>query len=98
MSSLTNRLDAETDSLLNSLEERLQESKSSLAHQGIVTYLEQQQQKEIQKQTLEQSFSVSSIDEVQQRVAEAEAGYQFSDEEYEQAMNDFFARELGLVR
>jgi predicted transcriptional regulator len=98
MSSLTIRLDAETDSLLSSLAERLQESKSSLARQGIVTYLQQQQQKELLKQSLEQSFSVSSIDEVQKRVAESEASYQLNDEEYEQEMNDFFARELGLVR
>lgn len=98
MSSLTIRLDADTDSLLSSLAERLQESKSSLARQGIVTYLQQQQRKEQQKQSLEQCFSVSSIDEVQKRVAEAEASYQLSDEEYEQAMNEFFARELGLVR
>ncbi|AEG31619.1 ribbon-helix-helix domain-containing protein [Thiomicrospira cyclica] len=98
MISLTIRLDEETDSLLNSLAERLQESKSSLARQGIMTYLQQQQKKEIQKQALEQSFSVSSIDEVQKRVAESEASYQLSDEEYEQVMNEFFARELGLVR
>ncbi|WP_044406519.1 ribbon-helix-helix domain-containing protein [Thiomicrospira microaerophila] len=98
MSSLTIRLDAETDSLLSNLAKRLQESKSSLARQGIMTYLQQQQQKEIQKQALEQSFSVFSIDEVQKRVAESEASYQLSDEEYEQAMNEFFARELGLVR
>lgn len=98
MSSLTIRLDEETDSRLNSLAERLHESKSSLARQGIVTYLQQQQQKELQKQSLEQSFSLSSMDEVQKRVAESEASYQFKDEEYEQEMNEFFARELGLVR
>ena len=98
MSSLTIRLDDETDTLLNSLAERLQESKSSLARQGIVTYLQQQQQKELQKQSLERSFSLSSIDEVQKRVAESESSYRLSDEEYEQSMNDFFARELGLVR
>jgi predicted transcriptional regulator len=98
MSSLTIRLDAETDSLLSNLAEQLQESKSSLARQGIMNYLQQKQQKELLKQSLEQSFSESSIDEVQKRVAEAEAGYQLTDEEYEQTMNDFFARELGLVR
>mgnify|MGYP005849808231 CR=1 FL=1 len=98
MNSLTIRLDDETASLLNSLSAQLQQSKSSLARQGIVTYLQQQHEKEIQKQSLQQSFSLSSVDEVQGRVAESESSYQLSDNEYEQEMNDFFARELDLVR
>ena len=98
MSSLTIRLDEQTDALLNELAERLQENKSSLARKGIQSFLAQQQAIEKQKQQLEQAFSVSSVDEVQRRVAESEASYRLSDEEYEQSMNDFFARELGLVR
>lgn len=98
MSSLTIRLDTETDSLLSSLAEQLHQSKSALARQGIIAYLEQQQQKVLKKQSLEESFSLSSIDQVQNRLEQSEASVRLSDDEYEQEMTDFFARELGLVR
>ena len=98
MGSLTIRLDDETDHLLEHFSQTLNQNKSALARAGIVDYLQRQQQREAQKRELEASIQVSSIQEVQQRVTESEASYQLSDEEYEQEMNEFFARELGLVR
>jgi hypothetical protein len=50
------------------------------------------------KKQLEQKFIVSSVDEVQKRVSESEESRRLSDKEYEQTMNEFFARELGLLR
>lgn len=98
MSSLTIRLDKETDSLLNSLAETLQESKSALARKGIIAYLKEQKEKEIKKQALKKAITVSSVEEVRKRVAESEASYYLTDKEYELAMDEFFAKELGLVR
>ena len=98
MGSLTIRLDDETDHLLDHFAQVLNQNKSAVARAGILDYLQRQQQLEAQKRELENSINVSSIEEVQQRVAESESSYRLSDEEYEQSMNEFFARELGLVR
>lgn len=98
MTSLTIRLDQQTDSLLSQLAETLNLSKSAIARNGIISYLEQQKSLADEKAELEKSLQVSSIEEVQNRVAEAQAPYQLSDDEYEQQMNEFFAKELGLVR
>lgn len=98
MASLTIRLDEQVDSLLNDLAERLQENKSSIARKGIMSYIQQQQELEEQRRALERSITVSSVEEVQKRVADSEESYRLSDEEYEQSLNEFFARELGLVR
>lgn len=98
MTSLTIRLDQQTDSLLSQLAETLNLSKSAIARNGIISYLEQQKSLADEKAELEKSLQVSSIEEVQNRVAEAQAAYQLSDDEYEQQMNEFFAKELGLVR
>lgn len=98
MTSLTIRLDQQTDSILSQLAETLNLSKSAIARNGIISYLEQQKTLVDEKTELEKSLQVSSIEEVQNRVAEAQAGYQLSDDEYEQQMNEFFAKELGLVR
>mgnify|MGYP005749085937 CR=1 FL=1 len=98
MGSLTIRLDDETDHLLDHFAQVLNQNKSAVARAGILDYLQRQQQLEAQKLELEKSINVSSIEEVQQRVAESESSYRLSDEEYEQSMNEFFARELGLVR
>ena len=98
MGSLTIRLDDETDHLLNHFAQVLNQNKSALARAGIVDYLQRQQRLEVQKQELKAAIRVSSFDDVQKRVAESEAAYRLSDDEYEQSMNVFFARELGLVR
>lgn len=50
------------------------------------------------KQKFEQSLTLSSVDEVQKRVLESEASRRLSDKEYEQSMNEFFARDLDLLR
>lgn len=98
MTSLTIRLDQQTDSVLSQLAETLNLSKSAIARNGIISYLEQQKSLADEKAELEKSLQVSSIEEVQNRVAEAQAAYHLSDDEYEQQMNEFFAKELGLVR
>ena len=84
--------------VLRLLSEFRNQNKSAVARAGILDYLQRQQQLEAQKRELEASIEVSRIEAVQKRVAESESSYRLSDEEYEQSMNEFFARELGLVR
>jgi len=98
MSSLTIRLDKDTDALLNQLSELLQQSKSALAREGIARYLEEQLAKHQTRLKLEASIGCSEREAVRQRVAESEAGQHLTDEEYERSMDEFFAKELGLVR
>ena len=45
-----------------------------------------------------ESLIVSSVEEVQRRVALAEAEESMTEEEYEIAMNKFFKEELGVER
>lgn len=94
MSSLTIRLDKDTDAMLSQLAERLQQSKSTLAREGINRYLEEQ----LKKEQLAANISCNSMETVRQRIAESEAGQYLTDEEYERSMDEFFAKELGLVR
>lgn len=98
MSSLTIRLDKDTDALLSQLSELLQQSKSTLAREGIVRYLEEQLARHQTQQKLAASIGCSDKDAVRQRIAESEAGQYLTDEEYERSMDEFFAKELGLVR
>lgn len=98
MTSLTIRLDKETESLLNQLSELLQQSKSTLAREAIAQYLEQQLTRHQAKQQLAASFTCDNKADVMQRIAESEAGQYMTDEEYEHSMDAFFAKELGLTR
>ncbi|WP_178861772.1 hypothetical protein [Thiomicrorhabdus cannonii] len=98
MGSLTLRLDEETEALLTHFSEVLQQNKSTLARAGIVDYLNRQKALEEQKALLGKQIAVSSKEAAAQRIAESEASYQLSDEEYEHAMDEFFANELGLIR
>lgn len=98
MSSLTIRLDQETDNLLNQVAELLQQSKSTLAREGIVRHLNEQLIQHQTRQQLEASTHCHSKAAVMQRVAESEASPYLSDEDYEKSMDAFFASELGLTR
>lgn len=98
MSSLTIRLDQNTDALLSQLSELLQQSKSTLAREGIVRYLEEQLARHQAEQKLAVQISCDDRNTVQQRIAESEAGSYLTDEEYEHSMDEFFAKELGLTR
>lgn len=98
MSSLTIRLDKDMDAMLSQLAELLQQSKSALAREGINRYLEEQLSKHHAQQELAASFTYNDVKTVKQRIAESEAGQYLTDEEYERSMDEFFAKELGLVR
>lgn len=98
MSSLTIRLDSETESQLEHFALISKKSKSAIARAGIAEYLKKQLQHENNKNTYSKKMTVSSINEVRERVALAEQGELLSDEEYEQKMEQFFKQELGLIR
>ncbi len=98
MSSLTIRLDKDMDAMLNQLAELLQQSKSTLAREGIARYLEEQLATHKTRQQLAASFTCNDTNTVKQRIAESEAGQYLTDKEYERSMDEFFAKELGLVR
>ncbi|NLD15297.1 MAG: ribbon-helix-helix protein, CopG family [Gammaproteobacteria bacterium] len=98
MSSLTIRLDPNTDALLSQLSELLQQNKSTLAREGIARYLEEQLASHQAQQKLAAQIDCSDKEAVMQRIAESEAGPYLTDEEYERSMDEFFAKELGLVR
>lgn len=98
MSSLTIRLDQETDSLLSQVADLLQQSKSSLAREGIESYLKEQLSQHQARQQLEASIYCDSKEAIMLRIAESEASPYLSDEDYEKSMDAFFANELGLTR
>ncbi|BBP43361.1 hypothetical protein [Thiosulfativibrio zosterae] len=98
MGSLTIRLDDEADALLEHFSKVLNQNKSHLARTGIMNYLQQQQVLEEQKAALKNAITLESHAEVASRVRESELSYVLSDEEYEQEMDAFFAKELGLIR
>lgn len=98
MSSLTIRLDENTESLLNYFVKTTQQTKSELVRESLETFLKQKKQLEQQKNDLSASFSVNNKNEVAKRISESEASYHLTDEEYEKEMDDFFANEIGLIR
>lgn len=57
-----------------------------------------QRTKDQTKEKLTASFSCNNMDTVKQRIANLEAGQYVTAEVYERSMDDFFAKELGLVR
>lgn len=98
MTSLTIRLEKNLEAMLNQLSEVLQQSKSSLAREGIAHYVKEQLNKHQAQEKLAASFSCNTLEAVKQRISKAEASQPLTDEEYERSMDDFFAKELGLVR
>lgn len=98
MGSLTIRLDEKTDAMLEHFSEVLQQNKSSLVRASIVEFLTRQAAIEQEKAALESKIGVNSHADVQSRATESEASYHLSDEAYEEEMDHFFAKELGLVR
>jgi len=98
MSSLTIRLDENTESLLNHFVKTTQQTKSDLVRESLEIFLKQKKQLEEQKNTLSDSFTVNNKGEVARRILESEASNHLTDEEYEKEMDDFFANEIGLLR
>lgn len=98
MATLTIRLDEETEQLLNHFSKTNQQTKSDIARAGLSKYLSQQKQLEDKKQQLEAKITVTNHAQVSKRIEESEASYPISDEEYEKNLDEFFAKELGLVR
>lgn len=98
MATLTIRLDEQTEQLLNHFAKTHQQTKSDIARTGLNEYLRQQTRQEEEKKKLEAKISVSDKEQINKRIQESEASYQLSDEEYEKDLDNFFAKELGLVR
>lgn len=98
MTTLTIDLDEKTHALLNRAAVDLKLSKTALAQAGITQYLEQQLARNEEKERLAATFIVTSKEDVIRRVAESEMSHSLSDEEYERQMDEFFAKELGLIR
>jgi len=98
MSSLTIRLDAETKNQLEHLASITNKSKSVIARTSILEYLKKYQTIENSKKKLAEEATVSSISEVRERALISESGNYLTDDEYEQEMDIFFRKELGLIR
>ena len=98
MSSLTIRLDTETENQLEHLANISNKSKSVIARAGILEYLKKYQTIENSKNKLVEKVTVSSTSEVRERVLISESGNYLNDDEYEQEMDAFFRNELGLIR
>jgi hypothetical protein len=98
MASLTLRLDDQTDALLTHYSEVLHQTKSTLARAAIGDYLKAQQAKEAERAALLTQIGLDSKEAVALRVAESQAAYRLTEAEYAQALDEFFAKELGLIR
>lgn len=98
MSSLTIRIDEKTNQQLELLAKASQLTKSTIVRNSLLEYLAKQIQNNDFKQKLREKITVSDIDTVRTRLAQAEAGEVLSDEDYEIEMESFFKQELGILR
>ncbi len=98
MSSLTIRLDDTSSELLDFIAKSKHQSKSEIARKGILDYLKKQQKIEQQKVSYLKKIEVSSKNDVVCRVNEAVSAKYLTDAQYEDEMNAFFNKELGLIR
>lgn len=77
---------------------RQDQTTDTLTREGSASDLDEQLARQQTKQRLATQINCHDRNTAQQRIAESEAGSSLTDEEYEHSMDEFFIKELGLVR